>query len=199
MKTCLIFLLMPAVIFAQGAPPVDGLLPDTGGSGIPTVEVLPSVPGGAVAAMAALPAKYAGSILEVTGSGGAPDPKEWVILAWNAEDPGSLRRLVVSGGRMIGDSPSLSVYQSERKEVAVALSALGIDSGGVWSIAQAYAAANGAPLESADYVLTTHAKGVPPVWTVTCHGAGGKSIGKLVISADDGTVQSHPGFKNAPR
>ncbi len=199
MKKLPVLLFFPVVIFAQDAPPVDGLLPDSGGSGIPTVEVLPSVPGGAVAAMAALPEKYAGSILEISGSGGNPNPAEWVVLAWNAENPGSLRKLVLSDGRIMDDSPSLSIYEAERKEVPLALSSLGIDSGGVWKIAQAYASANGAGLASLDYQLTTHAKDDPPLWTVTCHGDGGKPLGRLVINAGDGSVQSHSGFRNVPQ
>lgn len=189
-------LIFPGIVFGQVA--VDGLLPDTGGSGVPTVQTLAPVAGGAVAAMLAVPEKYAGSILEISGTGGAPNPKEWVLLAWNAENPGTLRKLVVSGDQLVSDTPSLSIYQAERKEVAIVLSSLGIDSGGVWKIAQAYASANKMTLGTIDFQLTGHANDVPPLWIAVCRDPSGKILGKLVILASTGGVQKSSGFPHAP-
>jgi hypothetical protein len=196
MKKLAALLVIPGALFGQ--VPVDGLLPDSGGSGVPTVQTLAPVAGGAVAAMLAVPEKYADSLLEISGSGGAPNPKEWVLLAWNAENPGSLRKLVVSGDQLVSDSASLSLYEAERKEVAIAMSSLGIDSGGVWNIAQAYASANHMTLGTLDYQLTAHARDVPPLWTVVCRDPSGKPLGKLVILASTGAVQKSSGFQNAP-
>lgn len=196
MKMLAALLIFPGILCGQ--VPVDGLLPDSGGSGVPTVQTLAPVAGGAVAAMLAVPEKYAGSILEISGTGGAPNPKDWVLLAWNAENPGSLRKLVVSGDQLVSDTPSLSLTQAERKEVAIAMSSLGIDSGGVWKIAQAYAAANKLALGAVDYQLTSHANDVPPLWTAVCRDPSGKILGKLVILASTGAVEKSPGFKNAP-
>jgi len=58
------------------------------GSGVPVVRTLAPVAGGAVAAMLAVLPKYADGILEVIGKGGSPNPKEWVLQAWNTEDQG---------------------------------------------------------------------------------------------------------------
>jgi hypothetical protein len=160
---------------------------------------LAPVAGGAVAAMLAVPPKYADGILEVIGKGGSPNPKEWVLQAWNTEDPGTVHKLTVVGDQFVSDSLSVNLYEAERKEINIPMSAAGIDSGGVWDIARSYAAANGATLGQVDYLLTCHAKRTPPVWTAECRDAAGKTLGKLEILATTGAVRSSPGFKQAPK
>jgi len=188
-----------AVLCAQDAPKIDGLLPDSGGSGVPVVRTLAPVAGGAVAAMLAVPPKYADGILEVTGRGGSPNPKEWVLQAWNTEDPGTVHKLTVAGDQFLSDSLSVNIYAAERKEINIPMSAVGIDSGGVWEIARSYAAANGATLGQVDYLLTCHAKRTPPVWTAECRDAAGKTLGKLEILSTSGTVRNFSGFKKVPQ
>ncbi len=188
-----------AALCAQDAPKIDRLLPDSGGSGVPVVRTLAPVAGGAVAAMLAVPPKYADGILEVTGRDGSPNPKEWTLQAWNTEDPGTVHKLTVVGDQFVSDALSVNIYEAERKEINIPMSAVGIDSGGVWEIARSYAAANGTTLGRVDFMLTCHAKKTPPVWTAECHDPAGKPLGKLEILATSGTVRNFSGFKNAPR
>ena len=70
MKTVFVLLAAGSIALADDKPIVDGTLPDSGGSGIPVVKILSPTKGEAVSAMLAVPPKYAGGILEITGQGG---------------------------------------------------------------------------------------------------------------------------------
>lgn len=195
----IIFFLTAGVLgFAQDKPVVDGLLPDTGGAGIPTVQTLAPTKGEAVAAMLAVPPKYVGGILEVTGQGGEPNPKEWIIQAWNTEDPGTIHKLTIRDDQFVSDSLSVNIYEAERKAVNIPLPGVLVDSGSAYRIARSYASANGKTLGRANYMLTTHAKRTPPVWTLDCFDAKGEHIGKLEILATSGAVAASMGFKVSP-
>lgn len=194
----IIFLAAGALGFAQDTPVVDGLLPDTGGSGIPTVQTLAPTKGEAVAAMLAVPPKYVGGILEVTGQGGEPNPKEWIIQAWNTEDPGTIHKLTIRDDQFVSDSLSVNIYEAERKAINIPLQDVQVDSGSTYLIARSYASANGKTLGRVNYMLTSHAKRTPPVWTLDCFDAKSGHIGKLEILATSGAVTASPGFKVSP-
>ncbi len=194
----IIFLAAGALGFAQDKPVVDGLLPDTGGSGIPTVQTLPPTKGEAVAAMLAVPPKYVDGILEVTAQGGEPNPKEWIIQAWNTEDPGTIHRLTIRDDQFVSDSLSVNIYEAERKAINIPLQDVQVDSGSTYRIARSYASANGKTLGRVNYMLTSHAKRTPPVWTLDCFDEKGGHIGKLEILATSGAVAASPGFKATP-
>lgn len=198
MKTIYVLLAAGSIGLAQDKPIVDGLLPDSGGSGIPEVQTLAPTKGEAVAAMLAVPPKYAGGILEITGSDGDPNPKEWILQAWNTEDPGTVHKLTVRDDQFVSDSLSVNIFEAERKEINIPLPGVRVDSGSVFRIARSYASANGKSLGHVNYVLTVHAKRTPPVWTLDCFDAGGSHIGKLEILATSGAVTASPGFKVSP-
>ena len=198
MKTVVLLLAASTLAWALEKPVIDGMLPDSGGSGIPAVQTLAPTKGEAVAAMLAVPPKYAGGILEATGQGGDPNPKEWILQAWNTEDPGTLHKLTVRDDQFVSDSLSVNIYDAMRKEINIPLAAVRVDSGSAYRVAQAYASANGKSLGRANFQLTVHAKRTPPVWTVDCFDTGGAHIGKLEILATTGAVTASPGFKVSP-
>ena len=198
MKTIFALLAAGSIGLAQDKPVVDGMLPDSGGSGIPTVETLAPTKGEAVAAMLAVPPKYAGGILEIIGQGGDPNPREWILQAWNTEDPGTVHKLTVRDDQFVSDSLSVNVFEAVRKEINIPLPAVRLDSGSAYRIARSYASANGKTLGRVNYMLTVHAKRTPPVWTLDCFDAKGSRIGKLEILATSGEVTASPGFKTSP-
>ena len=198
MKTVFVLLAAGSIALADDKPIVDGTLPDSGGSGIPVVKILSPTKGEAVSAMLAVPPKYAGGILEITGQGADPNPKEWVLQAWNTEDPGTVHKLTVRDDQFVSDSLSVNIFEAIRKEINIPLAAVQVDSGSAYRIARSYASANGKSLGRVNYQLTVHAKRTPPVWTVDCFDSGGSHIGKLEILATSGAVTASPGFKVSP-
>lgn len=194
MKIPLILLASVSLLLADDLPPVDGLLPDTGGSGIPTVETIAPTKGEAMAAMLAVPYKFRDGILEVTGEGGSPNPAQWVLQAWNTEDPGTVHKLTVEGDQFISDVLSVNVFEATRKEINIPLPSVQIDSGSAFKIAKAAAAANGKSLGRVNYTLTIRAKRTPPIWLLECFDEAGKRIGRLEILATSGDVIGGEGF-----
>ncbi|MFZ4774475.1 MAG: hypothetical protein ACOYM3_03885 [Terrimicrobiaceae bacterium] len=197
-KILLSLLLIGASCQAQDKPVIDGMLPDSGGSGIPTVSTLAPTKGEAVAAMLAIPPKFADGILEVTGQEGAPNPKQWILQAWNTEDPGTVHKLTVVDDQFVSDVLSVNIFEAERKEINVPMAGVQLDSGGAYRIAKAYASANGKTLGHVNYSLVVHAKHTPPVWTLECFDAKGTHIGKLEVLATSGSVRASPGFPVTP-
>ncbi len=198
MKTIFVLLAAGSIGLAGDKLVVDGMLPDSGGSGVPEVQILAPTKGEAVAAMLAVPPKYAGGILEVTGQGGDPNPREWILQAWNTEDPGTVHKLTVRDDQFVSDSLSVNIFEAVRKEINIPLPAVKLDSGGAYRIARSYASANGKSLGRVNFVLTVHAKRTPPVWALDCFDSGGSPIGKLEILATSGAVTASPGFKVSP-
>lgn len=193
-----ILLVAASSAFAQDQPVIDGLLHDSGGSGIPTVQTIAPTRGEAVAAMLAVPPKYADGILEVTGQAGAPNPKEWVLQAWNTEDPGTVHKLTVVDDQFVSDVLSVNLFEAERKEINIPLPGLRVDSGAAYRIAEKYATANGKTLGHVNYSLSVRAKRTPAIWTLECFDQKGAHIGKLEILATSGEVSASPGFKATP-
>lgn len=174
----------------QGMPPVDGLLPDSGGSGIPTVEVPRPAGGGALAAMALVPADYSDGILEVSGRRGSPEPREWVIIARQNQDLSTLRKFVVAGGQLVGNAISVDALQAVRGNDYLAAGSLQIDSDAAFRIATAEAAKSGKAVATADYSLSVRGKGTAPVWSLLLYDAAGHRVGRIEIQATDGSVVS---------
>jgi len=193
----LAMLVLIAPLQAQDAlPPIDGLLPDSGGSGIPTVTIPAAEPGSALEAMLALGEKYSGGILEVTGRSGSPAPREWVILARNPDSNGKLHQFKVAGGQIVADVMSLNPAETFRSSGDfISLASMQVDSGAAYMIAQKKAAACGASLGSVDYSLSARGKSVGPVWTLQCADSNGRPLGKIEILARSGDVIASSGFK----
>lgn len=195
----LVISLLTVPLRAQDAlPPIDGLLPDSGGSGIPTVTIPKAEPGSALEAMLALGDKYSGGIVEVTGRAGAPGPREWVILARNPDSNGKLHQVKVARGQIVADTMSLNPVETLRSPSDfIAITSMQVDSDDAYAIAQKKAAACGASLGAVDYSLTARGKSVGPVWSLQCSDSNGRPLGKMEILARSGDVISSSGFKNA--
>lgn len=195
-----VFVACILALSAQGGlPPIDGLLPDSGGSGVPTVTIPKVEPGSALSAMLVIGDKYAGGILSVTGRGGAPVPGQWVILARNADFNGKLHQLTVAGDQIVADRISLNPFQAGRSyDSHISIASMQVDSGRAFSIAQKFSAARGLSLGSIDYSIKIQGKGVSPVWVLKCMDPNGRSIGKLEILTKSGEMISNSGFKAPP-
>ncbi|MDX2080858.1 MAG: hypothetical protein SFU53_08750 [Terrimicrobiaceae bacterium] len=187
-STTLALLLATAMLAAQPAPVVDGLLPDTGGSGIPTIPVAESTPGGALEAMRAIPPDFSDGILVVTGRSGAPDPSDWIVLARENQDVSTLERFVLRGGRVESRSTSLDAAEAFRGSDYINPDEVAVDSRQAWTIAVGALESKGAAAASADYSLKVPGKDVDGVWTVKVLDAKGNTLGEVEVSATSGDV-----------
>ncbi len=183
-----VLLLISGLGHAQPPPPVDGLLPDSGGSGIPTVTVPASTPGGALEAMRALPADYSDGILSVAARSGNPDPRAWTVTARQNQDLSTLHRFVISGDNIISENLSMNPAEAWKGSIYLNPDGIQVDSRSAWQIAQKQAEASGRTLGSVDYALVLPRKHANPTWILTGHDAKGSEIGKITIDALTGAV-----------
>lgn len=192
--------------FAQNQPQPTGWVVEDNSIGViqQPVAVQPQPappappPNWAVAAMLALNPKYVGGIVDVTASGGTPEPKQWIILARDTSNQGVLHRLTVADGQVIADVPSLNLVESMRQRVSIDPQAVQVDSGDAYLVVEPIAAANGKIIGHVDYSLHQEASDTGPIWTLNCFDLNGVYIGKVNLLATTGNVLSSPGFKNVP-
>ncbi len=161
-------------------------------------EVAEPIPNWAVTAMLAIDPKYIQGILVVTGRNGTPEPKEWIILARDSNDLGTLHKLTVADGQVIADVQSMNAFESFRQDVSIDPTQVQVDSGDAYLIAQPIAAANSKIIGHVDYALTVRGTDSAPIWTLNCFDLNGGFLGKVVLLATTGYVLSQPGFKNSP-
>jgi hypothetical protein len=156
------------------------------------------VPNWAVTAMLAIDPKYSQGIVLVTGKGGTPEPKQWVVVARDSDDLGTLHKITVADGQVIADVQSMNAYESFRQDVSIDPTQVQVDSGDAFLIAEPIAAANSKIIGHVDYALTVRGKDSAPIWTLNCFDLNGGFLGKVVLLATNGYVLSQPGFKNSP-
>lgn len=191
-----------AVPVAQTDPSDNSVDPDDAASDAAMIANAPAVqgpaPDGAVAAMLAIDPKYAGGIVVVTGRGGSPTPRQWIIIARNSQDQGTTHKITVADGQVISDTLSLNTYEALRQKVSISPPQVQVDSGNAFFIAQPIAAANGKIIGRVDYALTVRGRDAAPIWTLNCFDINGGFMGKVILLATTGAVLSQPGFKNSP-
>lgn len=161
----------------------------------PTVQTSP--PNWAVAAMTAIDPKYIDGIVLVTGKGGTPEPREWIVVARDTNDLGVLHKITVADGQVIADVQSLNAYESFRQDVNIPVQQVQVDSGAAFLIAQPIAAANQKIIDHVDYALTIRGKDATPIWTLNCFDFNNGFLGKVVLLATTGAVLETPGFRNS--
>lgn len=167
---------------------------------VPAAQVAPEAPppNWALGAMLAIDPKYTEGIVLVTGRNGNPEPSQWVVVARDTDDLGTLHKITVADGQVIADVQSMNAFEAFRQDVNIAPSQVQVDSGDAFLIAQPIAAANQKIIGHVDYALTTRGKDAAPIWTLNCFDLNGGFLGKVILLATTGAVLSHPGFQNSP-
>lgn len=167
---------------------------------VPAAQVAPEAPppNWAFAAMMAIDPKYTEGIVLVTGRNGNPEPSQWVVVARDTDDLGTLHKITVADGQVIADVQSMNAFEAFRQDVNIAPTQVQVDSGDAFLIAQPIAAANQKIIGHVDYALTTRGKDAAPIWTLNCFDLNGGFLGKVILLATTGAVLEHPGFQNSP-
>ena len=205
-KTCLVLLLAAmGPLFADDQPQPGGWtvqpqMEVPAGNMYPAAQVEPQAPppNSAVAAMMAIDPKYTEGIVLVTGRGGHPEPAQWVVVARDTDDLGTLHKITVADGQVIADVQSMNAFEAFRQDVNIDITQVQVDSGDAFMIAEPIAAANQKIIGHVDYALTTRGKDAAPIWTLNCFDINGSFLGKVILLSTTGNVLEHPGFQNSP-
>jgi hypothetical protein len=153
----------------------------------------------ALAALKLLPKAHADSLARIEAREGKPAPDRWHILVHDAKSDTGVHEYVIEGEKIVASRAVSQFADAIRPDDVVGAGAVKVDSNKVAKVAQSYATANKATPASINYQLVHGGDGSPPVWRVTCEDATGKTLGTVVMKADDGAVLSHAGFPVKPQ
>jgi hypothetical protein len=153
----------------------------------------------ALRAIRLLPKGEAKRISRIEAREGTPAPERWHILVHDPKETNGLREYVVAGGELVAARALSQFAEHLQPGDVVGLDAIKVDSDRAVKLAEQYALANELSIATVDYALRKEGQNAVPLWTLTCLDAGGKEVGKLVVSAGKGTVVSHDGFPVEPQ
>lgn len=123
-------------------------------------------------------------VLELSGLAGRPEPFVWKVVVAEEGAKGGLQELEVQRGKVVGQR-RVSLPSSLAR---LNLSAIQLDSDGVFSVANGEAIRAGVSFDRLNYRLSVDASSGIPVWSVELFDGPSTGVGKLKISADSGAV-----------
>ncbi|MEK0445854.1 MAG: hypothetical protein RLZZ399_1175 [Verrucomicrobiota bacterium] len=135
-------------------------------------------------ACAALGKDAQSRVVEVSGQAGRPQPLVWKITVEDTGARGGLTEVEVQKGRVVSQRRPVSRTTGARLN----LSALQLDSDGVFSVANAEAIRAGASFDRLNYNLTAANQAGLPTWSVELFSGPSQRIGTLKIAADNALV-----------
>lgn len=123
-------------------------------------------------------------VLEVSGEGGRPQPLVWKITVEDTGARGGLTEVEVQKGRVISQRRPVSRTTGARLN----LSAIQLDSDGVFSVANSEAIRAGVSFDRLNYSLTAANQAGLPTWSVELLSGPSQRVGSLKIAADNALV-----------
>lgn len=145
-----------------------------------------------------LPRGEAKKLARIEGRDGAPDPERWHFLVHDETSETGLREYVIAAGEVVASRNLSQFAETLAEEDVIGGDAVKFDSDKAARLAQLFAAANTVSIGTIHYQLHKAGADAAPLWTLTCLEAGGRELGRLVVSATKGTVISHDGFAIEP-
>lgn len=127
------------------------------------------------------------SLVEMRGVDGDPQPARWLLTFRDENARGGVREFAVTRRGVVSERAPVRVPASAPAEVMSAR-ALNLDSTGAFTAANKQAAAAKVGFHSLNYLLQNK-RGIP-VWLVLLFDANGAEVGKMEISAQDGSLVS---------
>jgi len=131
---------------------------------------------------------WLGSLVEIRGVDGDPQPSRWLLTFRDESARGGVREFAVSAQGVTSErAPMLRGPGSGHLSIMPAR-ARNLDSTGAFAAANKQAAAGKVGFHSLNYLLENR-QGTP-VWLVQLYDAAGLEVGKMEVSAKDGSIVS---------
>lgn len=129
-----------------------------------------------------------GSLVEVKGERGEPQPQQWVILYNDPQARGGVREVVVANGEVVSQRTPLNGYSGITSQPSIKLSRLNLDSEAAFQIANKQAQQRQVGFNWVDYNLRAESTTGSPVWVMRLFDNMGAQVGTMQVSAEDGSV-----------
>lgn len=140
-----------------------------------------------------------GDLVEVEGDRGEPRPQTWKLLFKDSTARGGVREVEVSGGVVVAQRTPLRGSSGVAAMQPIALPQLNLDSDAVFDIANRQAAANKLGFSWVDYSLRSHSVTGAPLWALKLYDNMGANVGRMSVSAVDGSIVVPLGGVAQPR
>ncbi|MEO6846625.1 MAG: hypothetical protein ABI443_04405 [Chthoniobacterales bacterium] len=128
------------------------------------------------------------NLVELEGEGGDPQPTKWKALFNDASARGGVREIVVDGGELSSERTPLRGFAGVGDMPAISSTALNVDSDKVFHIAESQAVKSKVGFHRLDYMLKADPAAHTAVWKVQLYDKMGAMVGKMEISAANGSI-----------
>lgn len=143
---------------------------------------------GVFSAIASQPYGQTVQVVEIRGERGDPEPGQWVAVMKDPSARGGVREITYSAGQITSERTPLRGASEVADQRPVVRSAVAVDSGRVFQIAQREAVKNQTGFHWVDYRLVVDPATAAPVWEVKLIDSMGAPVGTLRVSAADGSL-----------
>lgn len=130
---------------------------------------------------------FCANVVQVIGVGGGDQPPVWRIITKDPYQSGAIRDFAVENGRVVGDQFVPPAYHSRIPEHVLREEKLGLDSTGVFLIANERAKRAKVGFYTLDYEMRFMESG-GGLWIVRLNGADRGRVGELIIRSANGAV-----------
>ena len=130
---------------------------------------------------------WLGALVEMRGVDGDPQPSRWLLTFRDANARGGVREFAVTRQGVVSERTPVRTEQASAAQIMSART-LNLDSTGAFAAANKQAAAAKLGFHSLNYLLQNRAG--KPVWLVQLFDANGGEVGKVEVSAQDGSLVS---------
>ena len=130
---------------------------------------------------------WLGALVEMRGVDGDPQPSRWLLTFRDANARGGVREFAVTKEGVVSERTPVRATGSPEAQIMSART-LNLDSTGAFAAANKQAASAKLGFHSLNYLLQNR-RGTP-VWLVQLFDAAGAEVGKVEVSAQDGSLVS---------
>jgi len=129
-----------------------------------------------------------GTLVEMTGERGDPNPQSWTLVYTDPDARGGVKEVVVTGASVESIRTPLHGYTGVGAQPAIAANRLNLDSRGAFDIAEKQAVQRRLGFNWVNYTLRANNVTGAPMWVVRLYDHMGVQVGVIQVSGEDGSI-----------
>ena len=127
-------------------------------------------------------------VVGVVGFFGQDQPRQWRLLAHDAQQRGVMHEYILENGRVVAERRFARDPKQDMPSIVIPVGQLKVDSTQAFLLAEAQATAASIGFDSAHYQLRCRDLRNEPVWVLNLSDAARKTVGVVYISALNGDI-----------
>ena len=127
-------------------------------------------------------------VVGVVGFFGQDQPRQWRLLAHDAQQRGIMREYILENGRVVAERRFAREPDQDMPSIVIPVNQLKVDSKQAFLLAEAQATAASIGFDSAHYQLRCRDLRSEPVWVLNLSDTARKTVGVIYISALNGDI-----------